>query len=215
MKNNLPMRFFTTILGLLLALPTWAGTTPLSAGSTVTIDCVNGNSLNKKAIRPTGSQSVAARVTLSLDSTGTVLTVNVQNTSLVADALLYAVDLGLSDKFVTSTRMVATFSGFPANGRWFGPTDTAGPTNATGTATFAAREAIAGRMEDYLNRQTTLKAGFLRVGQGGTITVKLTLAAAARNKPLLIDPVAYFLVNDPQAQTKRMQIVSTGVVRPR
>ncbi|MFN7930344.1 MAG: hypothetical protein U0Y68_20930 [Blastocatellia bacterium] len=213
MKYLFARRIFCLVFSVLLALPTWAGVTPLQPGGSVTIDCINGNTLTKKATTPTGSQSVSARVTMSLDSTGTVLTINVQNTATTAGAVLYALDLGLPNRFVAANRMTATFSGFPTGGRWQGPTDTAGPTNATGTATFAARETMARRMEDYLSTQTNLSAGFLRVGQSGNITVKLILAADAKNKPLLVNPVAYFLVTDPSAPTKRLQIASTSVVK--
>ena len=57
-------------------------------------------------------------------------------------------------------------------------------TNGIGTSTLAAREVIAGRMDDYLKPQTSLSAGFLRPGQSGKITVKFTLAASAKQKPL-------------------------------
>lgn len=210
MKYNLASRFLSTILCVLMVVPAWAKSS-LKPGDILTIDCVNGNLLTKKETKATGLQTVAARVTLSLDSTATVLTVNVLNTATATDAVLYALDLGLPDKFVTVNRMTATFGGFPTGVRWQGPTDSAGLTNGIGNSIFAAREVIAGRMDDYLNRQTKLSAGFLGIGQGGNITVKFILAAEAKNKPLQIDPVAYFLMNDPNAPSKRIQIASTGV----
>jgi hypothetical protein len=213
MRHYLSIRFLFTLFCLLITMPVMAGVSLLQPGDSLIIECINGNYLTKKELKPTGSQAVTARLTLSLDNTGTVLTVNVQNIALVPDAVLYALDLGLSSKFVRATRMEASFSGFPAGVRWLGPTDAAGPTNGTGTATFATREAMAGRMEDYLQKQTSLSAGFLRVGQGGNITVKFILPAEAKNKPLSVDPVAYFLVNDPNAQNKRIQVASTGVVK--
>lgn len=213
MKFNSFIRLFIVFLSLSLTVPLGAGVTPLQAGKALTIDCVNGNVLTKKGTTPTGLQAIAARVVLSLDSTGTVLTVNFQNIATTADAVLYALDLGLPNKFVAVNRMDASLSGFPAGARWLGPTDSSGPTNAIGTSTFAARETIAERMEDFLNKQKTLSVGFLQKGQGGTITVKFTPSAQAKNRPLLIDPVAYFLVSDPNAPGKRLQIASTGVVK--
>jgi hypothetical protein len=213
MKCNTTIRCLFPLIWALLTLPVGAMPTPLQAGRTLTIDCANGNILTRRTTTATGSQTVAARLTMSLDSTGTVLTINFQNTATLPDAMLYAIDLGLPTKFVAVNRMEARFSDLPAGGRWHGPTDLAGATNAIGASTLAAREVIAGRMEDYLPRQRSLSAGFLRSGQGGKITIKLTLTAAARQKPLLLDPVAYFLVNDPNAPNKRMQIVSTSTAR--
>lgn len=213
MKCKTTIRFLFTLLWVLGTVPVGAVPTPLRLGDTVTIDCDIGKILTRRNTTDTGSRAIAARLTMSLDSTGTVLTINVQNTATILDAALYAIDLGLPDRFVAINRLDASFSGFPTNARWHGPTDLAEPTNAMGTSTFAAREVLAGRMDEYLPRQRSLSAGFLRIGQTGKITVKLTLVAAARQRPLLLDPVAYFLVNDPNAPNKRMQIVSTSTTR--
>lgn len=213
MKTYSAIGFLLTLLWALITVPAVPGTAPLQPGGTLTLNCATGNVLTKNSTTATGSQAVAARVTMALDSTGTVLTVNLQNTSTAPDALLYALDLGLPHKFITVNRMEATFSGFPTGARWLGPTDIVGPTNATGTSTLAAREVIGGRMEDYLKPQKSLPPGFLRTGQAGSITVKITLSADARQKPLQLDPVAYFLVNDPKAPNKRIQIASTNGVR--
>lgn len=213
MQYNLLIRFLFTLGCLLMTIPVVAEGSPLHPGGAIIFDCINGNFLTKKETKATGSQAVAARITLSLDKTGSILTINVQNIALLPDAVLYAVDFGLPNKFVKTIRMEAAFSGFPAGARWLGPTDISGPTNATGMATIAAREAMAGRMEDYLDKQASLPAGFLRVGQGGNINVKFTLTAEAKNMPLSVNPVAYFLINDPNAQNKRIQVASTGVVK--
>ncbi|HEX4949116.1 MAG TPA: hypothetical protein VFZ34_20735 [Blastocatellia bacterium] len=213
MKRNTTILFLLTLIWALITVPLRAATTPLQPGGSITVDCNLGNVLTKKKTIATGSQAVAARLTMSLDSTGTVLTINLQNTATTPDAVLYAIDLGLPNRFVAVNRMEASFSGFPAGARWHGPTDIAGPTNAIGTSTFAAREVMASRMDDYLPRQKSLSAGFLRTGQSGRITVKITLTAEARQKPLLLNPVAYFLVNDPNSPGNRMQIASLSAVR--
>lgn len=209
MKWHTLIRFWLTLVWALLLVPVGAAPTLLQLGGTLTVDCTNGNVLSKKGTTPTGLQTVAARVTMSLDSTGTVLTLNLLNTATMPNAVLYALDLGLPNKFVAVNRMEATFSGFPAGARWLGPTDSSAATNGIGTSTLAAREVIAGRMDDYLKPQTSLSAGFLRPGQSGKITVKFTLAASAKQKPLQLDPVAYFLVNASNPKDNRIQIVST------
>lgn len=208
-RNFIALVLSLTLLWSLLVLPGRAATTPLQPGGTVTIDCNTGNVLTKKKTTATGSQAISARLTMTLDSTGTILTITIQNTATTADALLYAIDLGLPQRFVAVNRMQGSASGFPAGARWYGPTDTAGPTNAIGTSTIAAREVLAGRMDDYLPRSKNLSAGFLRVGQSGKITVKITPTADAKQKPLLLNPVAYFLANDPNTPTSRRQIAST------
>lgn len=208
-RNFIALAVSLTLFWSLLVIPGDAATTPLQPGKTVTIDCSNGNLLTKKKTTATGSQAVAARLTMTLDDTGTLLTITVQNTATTADAVLYAIDLGLPQRFVAVNRLQGSASGFPTGARWYGPTDTAGPTNAIGTSTIAAREVLAGRMEDYLPRSKNLSAGFLRVGQSGKITVKITPTAAARQQALLLNPVAYFLANDPNAPASRMQIAST------
>lgn len=212
MKWHTSIRFWLTLIGALLLVPTGIATTPLQPGRTLIVNCVVENELTKKATIARVTQMVAARVTLSLDSAGTLLTINVQNISTSQDAMLYALDLGLPNNFVAINRLEATFSGFPAGARWLGPTDLSGATNGIGTTTMAAREVIAGRMEEYLKPQTSLSAGFLRPGQSGTIRVKITPTAAARQKSSLlqVQPVAYFLANAPNPRNNRIQIVSTS-----
>ena len=198
------------MVGLWLTLPVLSDGTPLQPGRTLTVNCAVENELTKKEVTARTTQQIAARVTLTLDSAGTLLTVTVQNTSTTADAVLYAVDLGLSNKFIADNRLEATFSGFPAGARWLGPTDASGPTNGIGNTTLATREVIAGRVSDYLKPQTTLPAGFLRLGQSGTIKVKITPNPKAKQKLLQVQPVAYFLANGAKPSNNRIQIVSTS-----
>ncbi len=210
MKWYTLIRFWLTVVWALLLVPAGIATTPLQPGGTLTVNCAVENELTKKATTVRATQVVAARVTLSLDREGTVLTINVQNTSALPDAMLYALDLGLPNRFVAVNRMEATFSGFPAGARWLGPTDLGGATNGIGTTTLAAKEVIAGRMEDYLKPQTILSAGFLRPGQSGTIKVKFLPTANVKQKALQVQPVAYFLANAPTLRNNRIQIASTS-----
>lgn len=213
MRFNAKIRFVIVMVLVLTSIPARAVPTSLKPGESITIDCLNGNVLTKKKTTPTGAQNISARLAMSLDSTGTILTINIQNTSTVPDAVLYAVDLGLPRKFANVNRMEGSFSQLPAGARWYGPTDASGPTNAIGSSTLAAREVLAVRMEDFLPRQKTLSAGFLRPGQSGIVTIKLTLSKEEKQKTLQLDPVAYFLANDPSNANNRMQIASTSVAR--
>lgn len=214
MTDKLSQLLAMFLLGLLLTTPVVAGGVSLKPGTAVTVDCATGHTLTKKATLPTGSLAIVAGVTFTLDSTGTILKITLQNTSVAATgAALYALDLGLPKKLVNILRMEASFGGFPVGTRWYGPTDAADPTNGTGNATFAAREALAGRFDEYLSKEKVLTNGFLQPGQSGTITIKLTLSAEAKKLALDVNPVAYFLVPDPTAQTKRLQVASTGIVR--
>jgi hypothetical protein len=157
---------------------------------------------------------VAVQLEAALDTTGTILTLTLRNTSLLTtNAALYALDLGLPTRFVNITRMEAAFAGFPVGTRWQGPTDLASPTNATGACTFAAREVIATGLDVYLKRDKELSSGFLGTGQSGRITVKLAPVADASVRALQVNPVAYLLVPDPNAPEKRMQVALTSIVR--
>ena len=107
MKWYTSIRFWFTLGWALLLVPAGIATPPLQPGGTLTVNCAVENELTKREISARGTQLIAARVTLSLDSAGTLLTVNVQNTSARADAVLYAVDLGLPNRFVAVNRMQA------------------------------------------------------------------------------------------------------------
>ncbi len=211
--NNKLAKCVAALLVVLLALPV-SGAIPLRPGTSITLDCVSGNVLSRKSTSPTSALDVGVQVEAALDSTGTILTLTVQNISASAsEAACYALDLGLPTKFTQVTRMEAAFAGFPLGTRWEGPTDIALPTNATGSSTFAAREVIAGGIETYLKKSSALSSGFLGIGQSGRITVKLTPTSDAPNRPLQLNPVAYLLVSDPAAPDKRTQIASTAIVR--
>ena len=213
MKDKLAKRVMGWVLFAVLALPA-SGAIPLRPGTSITVDCVNGNVLTRKSTSPTSSANVVVQLEAALDSTGTVLTLTLQNNSTNAtEAALYALDLGLPTKFIQVTRMQASFAGFPLGARWEGPTDAALPTNATGSSTFAAREIIADGIEAYLKKSNALSSGFLGVGQSGRITVKLAPSTDARTRLLQLNPVAYLLVPDPAAPDKRMQIASTAIAR--
>ncbi len=214
MKYKLSKRVAWLFLGLLTMPPLLGGAIPLRPGTSVTVDCVNGNVLTKRRTTPTSLSDVAVQLNASLDSTGTVLTMTLRNTSAIAtDAAVYALDLGLPTRFVNVTRMQASFAGFPIGARWEGPTDIALPTNATGACTFAAREIIAGGIEAYLNKQSTLSGGFLGAGQSGQITVKLAPSDDAPTRPLQLNPVAYLVATDPDTPNKRIQLALTGILR--
>ncbi len=214
MKHKLAKCVAWLLFGLLAMPPLVGGAIPLRPGTSITVDCVNGNVLTKRSTTPTGLQGVVVQLKASLDSTGTVLTMTLQNTSAIAtEAALYALDLGLPTKFVNVTRLEASFAGFPLGARWEGPTDIALPTNATGSCTFAAREVAVGGIEEYLQKQNALSSGFLGVGQSGRITVKLAPSTDARTRLLQLNPVAYLLVFDPATPDKRMQIASTAIAR--
>lgn len=214
MKDKLAQRVARLLVGLLAMPALLHGAIPLRPGTSITVDCVNGNVLTRRSTSPTNASDIVVQVEAALDSTGTVLTLILQNTSASAsEAACYALDLGLPTKFTQVTRMEAAFAGFPLGGRWEGPTDIALPTNATGSSTFAAREIIAGGIEPYLKKSNALSSGFLGVGQSGRITVKLAPTTDAPNRPLQLNPVAYLLAIDPTAPDKRIQIASTAIVR--
>lgn len=202
----------TTLILICLASSVWGVPTTLNPGKSISFDCINNYTLTKKETKKLDVQSVSASVALSLDSAGTTLTIELQNNSQAAsESSLYAFDLGLPTKFLSVNRMDATFSLFPSQALWYGPTDIANPTNAIGASTFAVRDMILGNPAEYLDKQKALTAGFLRSGQSGRIVVKFAGGVEAKSRPLQIDPVAYFLSNDPNNQNKRIQILSTGI----
>ncbi len=205
---------FMTLVLVWLASSVWGATIPLAPGKSITIDCLTNYTLTKKETKKLDVQPVSATVTLSLDSAGTTLTIDLLNNSQAAsESALYGFDLGLPGKFLSVNRMDAAFSLFPSGANWYGPTDLAKPTNAIGSSTFAARDMIFGNPEEFLDKQKVLTSSFLRNGQGGRIVVKLAGSTDARTRPLLLEPVAYFLANDPNNQNKRIQIASTGIQR--
>ncbi|MBL8204440.1 MAG: hypothetical protein JNM09_09435 [Blastocatellia bacterium] len=211
--NNTRAKRVVWCLVVLLALPV-SGAIPLRPGTSITVDCVSGNVLTRRSTSPLSVQNVVVQVEAALDSTGTVLTLTLQNNSASAtEAALYALDLGLPTRFVNVTRMQASFAAFPLGARWEGPTDVALPTNATGTCTFAAREIIATGLEAYLKKSNALSSGFLGTGQSGRITVKLAPTNDAPTRSLQLNPIAYLLASDPDAPDKRRQIASTAVLR--
>lgn len=175
----------------------------------------------EKGTPPALFHNVSGQAEFTLDETGTVLTIRLQNTSLpAAGAALYALDIGLLHKLVNQTRMEAAFSEFPAGGTWLGPTDKAAPTAADGFSTFAARAVVLGRMEEFLAAGASLGGGFLQAGQGGVITLRLTFSPTARESlqrpetPLRLEPRLYFLAPDPAAATtSRVRLVVTGAAR--
>lgn len=160
-------------------------------------------------------QNVTAQAEFSLDTTGSLVTIKLQNTSTLASgATLYALDLGLPFSLINQTRMRAAFSEFPDGGAWLGPTDDIGPTAATGVIIFAARAAVLGRVEDLLPTATSLPRGFLQAGQRGVITLELFFPANAKVPALSIEPRFYFLAPDARTgSTKRVQLVVNGAAR--
>lgn len=210
MKNKISALIVFNLLW--LASSVFGAEVSLKPGNSVAFDCVNSYTFTKKESKKIDGQPVSATVNLSLDTAGTLLTINLQNNSqAVSESALYAFDLGLPIKFLSVNRLAAMFSLFPAGSNWFGPTDLAKPTNGMGASTFAVRDMIFGNPEDFLDKQKTLSAGFLRSGQSGKIVVKLAGGVEAKTRTLKIDPVAYFLSNDLANPNKRIQIASTGV----
>ena len=172
--------------------------------------------LLEKGIPPAAFQNISAQASFALDATGTVLTITLQNTAAQANAVLYALDIGLPNKLVNQIRLDATFSGFPEGGEWLGPVDSAAPTAGTGYCTFAARQALFRRLDESLDASRTLPAGFLRAGQRGTITIKLLSNTLSRELPLRLEPRFYFLAPDAKVpQTRRMALVVSGVAANR
>ncbi len=187
---------------------------PVQAGQTETIrfDHVR---LLEKGTPPAAFQNISAQASFALDAAGTTLTITLQNTAAAqANAVLYALDIGLPLKLVNQIRMEATFSEFPAGSEWLGPVDSAAPTAGTGVSTFAARPAVFRRLEESLDANNKLSTDFLRAGQSGRITLTLFFNPTARDLPLRIEPRLYFLAPDPKApQTRRIPLAVTGAAR--
>jgi hypothetical protein len=195
----------------LAALAIQAGVIPLKPGSSVIVNHETAR-IHAKGTQPTTVPNATAQTSYALDSTGTILTITVKNTSPSdSRAALYALDLALPVKLVNRTRMEASFSDFPPGATWYGPTDRSDPTAATGYCSFVAREAALGDIDDYLSAATTLPAGFLLPGQSGKITLTLALDEKTKGAPLRIAPIAYFVTPDPTApQQKRVPDAITG-----
>jgi hypothetical protein len=194
-------------LCLLLATPaTQAGVIVLKPGSSVMVS-FDDIRLHEKGTPPIVLSGVGALANLSLDESGTILTVTLQNVSLLnTGAALYALDLDLPKKLVNQTHVTATFSNFPGETNWLGPTDQA----ALGSFVFAARAAVLKRLDDFLSMQTQLPAGFLQPGQQGKITITIQLPPDARG-PLRLTPALYFLIPNPQSsQGTRLSLVVAG-----
>jgi hypothetical protein len=210
------MKSITTLLFALLWLnvTVQAQVIPLNSGQAETIrfDHVR---LLEKGTPPAAFQNVSAQASFALDATGTTLTITLQNTAAVqANAVLYALDLGLPNKLVNQIRLEVSFSEFPDGAEWLGPVDSATPTAGTGFTTFAARPALFRRLEESFDAKTDLSTDFLRAGQSGRITLKLLSNSVARDLPLRIEPRLYFLAPDPNApQIKRIPLVVTGAAR--
>jgi hypothetical protein len=166
---------------------------------------------------PANFPGVAAHGEFLLDATGTRLTIRMENVSTAtANAVLYALDLGLPLRLVRQEKLEATFSEFPEGATWLGPTDAAAPTAGLGFSTFAARPAMLQRLDDFLTTTTNLPAGFLRPGQRGTITLSLTYLTGTREPVLRIEPRLYFLAPDPRTpQTNRVPLVINGTAQPK
>lgn len=158
---------------------------------------------------------VAAQGEFLLDATGTVLTVRLQNVSTAtANATLYALDLGLPQRLVSRNKLEATFSEFPENANWLGPTDNPAPTGGLGFCVFAARAAALQRFEDFLVSSASLPPGFLMANQRGTVTLKLIYLTGGQEATLRVEPRLYFLAPDTKApQTKRVQLVVSSAAR--
>jgi hypothetical protein len=199
------------LLSLLAAASIYAGVIPLKPGST-TVALHENAKIKGKGLAPVSVPNVSAKTSYSLDQTGMILTISVQNTSpAYSAAVLYALDLALPLKLVNRARLEAAFQKFPAGAIWEGPTDKANMLAPTGYCTFAAREAVLGEIEDYLQMQTKLTSGFLLPGQSGEIILKLNVPTNAANIPLRIAPVTYFLTPDPAAPTlKRVPVAIEG-----
>lgn len=205
------MKFNHTILGAfcclwLAATVTRAGVIVLNPGSSVTVG-FDDLRVREKGLAPIALPGVGALVTLSLDASGKVLTITLKNISLLnSSAALYALELDLPNKLVNQTRMTASFSGFPGAAKWLGPVDKA----ALGSFVFAARESVLQQLDDFLDTQTLLPAGFLRAGQQGQISVTIALSPEASG-PLRLTPAVYFLIPHPQAPLeKRLALVATN-----
>jgi hypothetical protein len=167
--------------------------------------------LLEKGTPPASFPGVAAQAEFLLNATGTILTIKLQNISAAsAQAVLYALDLGLPLRLVNRNKLEAQFREFPAGVSWIGPTDNAAPTAGLGFCTFAARAAALQRFDDFLSTTTTLPASFLQTDQRGLISLKLTYSPGGREPVFTIEPRLYFLAPDTKTpQTKRVRLVVT------
>lgn len=197
-----------------LAVTAQAQVIPINSGQSETIRFDHVRLLEKGA--PSGAfQNISAQASFVLDATGTTLTITLQNTAAAqANAVLYALDLGLPNKLVNQIRLEASFSEFPDGAEWLGPVDSATPTAGTGFTTFAARPALFRRLEESFDAKINLPPDFLRTGQSGRITLKLLSSSILRDVPLRIEPRLYFFAPDPNApQIRRIPLTVTGAAR--
>ena len=197
-----------------LTLTAHAQIIPLQPSQSQTIRLDNTRLL-EKGTPPAAFQNISAQASFALDETGTTLTITLQNTTAAnANAVLYALDLGLPVKLVNRVRLEAAFSNFPDGSEWLGPIDTAAPTAGTGVNTFVARPAAFHRLTELLDASTSLSADFLRAGQSGRITLRLLFTPQAGDLPLRLEPRVYFLAPDPKApQSARVPLLVTGAAR--
>src|SRR5215470_12110260 len=108
------MKFRLSILLLLwlaVAGAAVAGEIPLRASESVTV-MFDSVQLLEKGTPPVSASGIGAQATFTLDATGTLLTVTLQNISQpVANAVLYAFDLGLPPQLVNQASFEGTFNG--------------------------------------------------------------------------------------------------------
>jgi hypothetical protein len=194
--------------------PARAGAISLRPGTSVTVIFEGARPL--KGRKPgDGVPTAVAQAVFALDAAGRVLTVTFLNTSPSSGgAALYAFDFGLPLRVINRAALSGAASDFPADAAWEGPTDQRGATAGTGSCAFAAREAVLGRVEDFLDPQAALPAGFLAAGRGGKITLTIEYPPASQPnavQPLVIAPVAYFLAPGVSApRGGRVQVVAAG-----
>ena len=203
------MKFKSSLLIALIALPClcasfFAQALVLKPGETQTVNFDQLRSLEKGPV-PQALPKVAARATITLQADGQTLVVKLQHLSVArgSTAALYAFDLGLTNKQAVEMRATATYSEFPAQAVWMGPTDAAELTAGKGSFTFAARDAIVREIDDYLRSAIPLPPSFLQAGQQGCITIKLSSEDVGKERPLRLSPMAYFVVPEPTAPTAR------------
>ena len=203
------MKFKSLWLMTFIALPClcasfFAQALVLKPGETQTVNFDQLRYLEKGVV-PLALPKVAARATITLQADGQTLVVKLQHLAAArgSTAALYAFDLGLFNQLAVGTRVVATYSEFPAKAMWIGPTDAAELTAGKGSFTFAAREAVLRDIDDYLRSVIPLPPSFLQAGQQGCITVKLSSEDVGKQKSLRLSPMAYFVVPEPTAPTAR------------
>ena len=216
------MKFKSSLFIALIALPclcalSLAQALVLQPGETQTVNFDQLRYLEKGAV-PLALPKVAARATITLQADGQTLVVKFQHLATARNtAALYAFDLGLSNKQAVEMRATATYSEFPAQAVWMGPTDAAELTAGKGSFTFAAREAVLRDIDDYVRNAAPLPPSFLTAGQQGCITIKLSSQDVGKNKSLRLSPMAYFVVPEPTAPTaRRLRMVarmSNGVTK--